>query len=166
MKPSKKRIAMIGIAVLAVIAGAAAYFLTYGKYSRISYRIMVNNAVVAACDDAYITDLFPKPHGGFRFHCGNVASVYIVYGTEKNDPAAGTINRVRVWHHQEGWEKTFLPAYHVNSGRLDCPSAKALNRTTGEMALPTTLFGDIRKGRYTLMLAEPCGEMVLEIGRP
>lgn len=140
-------------------------FVLNAWLSRISFRVMVNDEVMLQCKGGTVTRLHPKPNGGFRLHCGTHASVYVIYGTYPDRPTYGTIDRIEVIDHESGRIQDFLPAFYASHEGVDCPSASALNRTTGEPLLPLTMLGHIKAGTYTLPLAKPCGNLVLEISR-
>ena len=159
----------IGIGARRGGGAAAAYWFVSGKYSRISYKVTFNDEIVASCDNAEITELFPK-NGGYRFHCGNEASVYVVYSTGRGAPVDGTIIEVNAIDREavgDNRDRMFQVAYDAGGGQdFDCPAAKAPNRKGGEEPFPKTLFGDIEKGTYAMTIAKPCGKLVLEIGKP
>ena len=169
-KKKKKNGVIVAVVVLAIIGGAAAAcWLVLGSYSRISYMVAFNDEMVASCDNAEITELFPK-NGGYRFHCGNAASVYVVYSTGRGAPVDGTIIAINAIDREavgDDRDRMFQVAYDAGGGGDDdCPAAKALDRNGGEEPFPKTLFGDIKKGTYAMTIANPCGKLVLEIGKP
>ena len=50
--------------------------------------------------------------------------------------------------------------------RLDCASAIALDRKTGEAPIPQNLFGAPLPGTYDIELANPCGRLSVAVGKP
>jgi len=152
--------------LLFIILVVVSLGLIHCDYSRVSVKMTFNNDVIHECDDAYITDLSPKD-GGIRFNCQD-SDIYVIYDTD--DDIKGTIERL--WLQKRGYSsdtdyQTFQVAYFANHDpNIDCPSARQLNRKTGEAPIPRTLFGDLQKGSYPIMLAVPCGELLLEITEP
>ena len=84
----------LGIVVLLLLIAAASfwgYCSVYGTpYSRISFRLTMNDKVIMECDDGYVTELSPK-NGGYRLHDAAGGSLYITYGTGRGKPVDGTI---------------------------------------------------------------------------
>ena len=144
----KQLLIILAIVFTCLMAIVSAYYF-YFPYSRISFRVMVNNEVIIKCNDGFITKLSPK-NGGYRFHDGKRASVYIIYGTGRGHPGDGTIVNIDVHNYQDKWNKSF---------------SLAEENKAGAQPLLTTWFGDIKKETYHLTLAKPGGKLVLEIGR-
>ena len=143
------------------------FAVSHCDYSNVSVHLKFNGETILNCPDAYITDLSPED-GGYRFHCEGY-SIYVIYDT--NGDMLGTIERIMITNEYQNDEVLpydyFLSAYFVELDEdIDCPSAKELNRETGEDPFSTTLFGDIEEGTYTIMTADPCGEILLTIGSP
>lgn len=141
--------------------------ISHCDYSNVSVNLKFNGETILDCPDAYITDLSPED-GGYRFHCEGY-SIYVIYDTDGD--MLGTIERIMITNSAENDVKLpydyFLSAYYVELNEdINCPSAEDLNRKTGEDPFPTTLLGDIEKGTYKIMTADPCGEVLLAIGSP
>lgn len=120
-----------------------------------------NGAELFKCNAASISKLGPGS-GGFRFNCPDRASLYVIYDT--SIAKDGSVISVDV-QAPTGENRTFLPAVHSSvRGQEDCPSAKALQRKTGEAPIPTNLWGKPNNGRYDLAMAKPCGTLTITLG--
>jgi hypothetical protein len=159
---------LIGMIIIAIIIYCNV--VPSCRYSSISFRVTVNNEQIMTCNDAYISLLSPS-NGGYRFHCGNEASIYIIYATESKPAVNGTIKMIWItggYYAYQGEDfQTFHTPYFVPDDKIvHCPLAQSLHRTAGELPLSITFWGDIKKGKYTVMLAKPCGQLILEIAEP
>lgn len=121
----------------------------------VAYTVEFGGSVVAQCKSAKTVKLTPA-NGGFRFLCSDGSSVYVIQDTSVNKD--GSV--VSVDLNKPGAATSYLPAvFSTKRGNEDCPSAKALNRTTGEAAIPTDAMGNPKPGTYQWAMAKPCGNM-------
>lgn len=124
-------------------------------------QLMFDNKLLYNCAGAKITKRENSGHAGFDFHCGNSA-VGVVYDT--NVRKDGTVKRIEIHYFNRDGQiigsQNLEPAVKVNiRGAPNCPSAKALNRSTGETPFPTDFFGNIIIGTYRFEMSEPCGTL-------
>ena len=129
--------------------------------SHVSIKLEMNSLLLYECKSAKIQELSPK-NGGYLFTCSDSeqqTGVYVIYDTSKEDSNDGTIKEIFI-----GKSETMKAAvYSSVRGDIDCPSAKALNRKTGEPPFPETFYGGLKKGTYTIELAKPCGTLLFTI---
>jgi hypothetical protein len=127
----------------------------------VSIQLEMNSLLLYECKEAKTEELSPK-NGGYRFICsdtGQPQSVYVIYDTSKEDANDGTIKEI--WTGQADVMKTAV--YSSARGNIDCPSAKVLNRKTGEPPFPETFYGSLKKGSHNIEMARPCGTLVFTI---
>lgn len=143
--------------VLHVLLAASATASVACADSHYSFKLEHAGKPLTACDDAEIGDLSPAG-GGFKLTCvgSERASIYLINATGAGSD--GTLKEIVV--NPSRSDVTYLPAYRATAGgELDCPSALALGRKTGEPPVPARTHGS-----WTLAMARPCGEVVLTIG--
>ena len=132
----------------------------------------------AQCQSAEVDDLHDgQQPGGFKLSCKSPSwSLYAIYDTrdlkdqrlktlefrppadlspdlakQLNNPALGQMLTLKT------------AVYSTVLGKLDCASAKALNRTAGEEPIPRRAGGALQPGDYSIALAQPCGELKLKV---
>ncbi len=142
-------------------APVAICFLGIACGGNFAYTVEFGGSVVAQCKNAKPVKLSPA-NGGFRFLCADGSSVYVIQDTSVNKD--GSV--VSVDLNKPGAATSYLPAvFSTKRGNEDCPSAKALNRTTGEAAIPTNVMGNPKPGTYQWAMAKPCGNMSFTLAR-
>jgi hypothetical protein len=118
-----------------------------------------NGTSLHRCGRAQVSKLGPG-NGGYRFICSGNSSVYVIYDTATNKD--GSIVSVEI--ETPAAPARFLPAVFASSrGSEDCPSAKQLNRQTGEAPLTLNWLRQPANGTYELAMARPCGTLSLKI---
>ncbi len=125
----------------------------------VSIDAQFNGSSLHRCTQAQMSKLSPGD-GGFRFTCKDNSSVYVIYDTATNKD--GSIVSVEI--EKSGASSRFLPAMFASSrGSEECPSAKQLNRQTGEAPLPLNWLGQPANGKHHLDMAKPCGTLSITI---
>jgi hypothetical protein len=151
-------IARIRPAFWSITAGITLVASACGRGGHYSYELKSGAKVLASCDDATANDLTPEG-GGFKLVCA--ADGVQVYFVNRTGPGAdGSLLNISV--EDQAKRQLLLPAVDAGDPKhkdLDCPSAKALARKTGEKPIPARTTG-----KWTLAMAQPCGDLVVTIG--
>lgn len=149
---------------LTVAAGLA--FATGHLARTVPIRLDYNGVTLASCPQ---TEASALGMGGLRLICKAPLGfdLYIMYDSSTRQD--GTINRL---HFAQPTTPEWLPRELLGDDlkpavdRLDCASAIALDRKTGEAPIPQNFFGAPLPGTYTIELASPCGRLGVEVGKP
>lgn len=169
-----RRTVVVGLLVALTVAGGLA-FATGHLARKVAVEIGYSGVPVASCAAATASAL---GEGGVRLICDEAAFAWDLYITyDSRTRKDGTISRLsfatpsrEAWAADPKLARQF-PAELLGDlqpavDRLECPSAIALDRKTGEAPLPQNLFGAPLPGLYTIELARPCGRLTVAIARP
>lgn len=122
-----------------------------------SVSLKTASETLFTCDKATVEDLSPAG-GGYKFVCQTAkpaAQLYLIQDTSKRKD--GTITELTVM--ADGSTRSLKPAIAATEGGPACDWAAGLGRKSGEAPVPKG-----QHGKFVLAMAEPCGEVTLEIG--
>lgn len=139
-----------------VLSSLALTLVACGGDARRSVSLKSGADVLYTCDSAALADLDPAG-GGFKFVCDDGRQLYLMNDTSKRKD--GTLIRMELTAKSGDPTPTRTLEVAVDADPTKCESAARLGRKTGET--PVTKG---EKGRFTLSMSEPCGEVVLEVG--
>jgi hypothetical protein len=165
---------IVGLLVVLAVAGGLA-FATGHLAQKVAVKLDFNGVTVASCTAARASAL---GEGGVRLICDEAPLPWDLYIThDSRTRKDGTISGLHfaapsreAWAADPGTARLF-PAELLGNlrpavDRLECSSAIALDRKTGEAPLPQNLFGAPLPGLHVIELADPCGRLSVEIARP
>ncbi|MBT9558635.1 MAG: hypothetical protein IV100_21575 [Myxococcales bacterium] len=137
---------------------AAALSLAPGCKGRgqVTVELSFDGKVLTTCKASGLDALNPEG-GGYAYRCDGGTSLYVIQDTSvSKDQSIVSIN------FPDGATTRHLkPAVFASTrGTIDCPSAKALARTTGEPSIPPAT-----PGTWTLQMADPCGPVTFTVTR-
>ncbi len=132
------------------------------SYSKVSVEISLNDEVVEQCKNAAITDLSPKD-GGYRFHCDDKSTIYVIYATGKN-AIKGSVTSILIDHFKTKPEKSkYSSLYAAKNESKECAATRGLKLKDSKGLFSKTLFGNLQHGSYPVVLSKPCGRAVIKI---
>lgn len=141
---------------LLLLAAALMLFTGCKDRGKVTVELTFEGKTLKTCKAKGLDALNPEG-GGYVYQCESGSSLHVIQDTS----VAKDESIVSISYSDDGIRRDLKPAVFASSrGTIDCPSAKALARTTGEPSIPPAT-----PGTWTLQMAEPCGPLTFTVTR-